>query len=164
MSAVTIRRARLEDHDVLCRLYWEFHEFHARDLSDRVRSLGKLEDQDWTRLRGELTKIIERDDAAIFVAEMDGIIIGLAEVYVRQAEVNPQVVDCAHGYLQSLYVMTTMRRRGLGRQLVAVVEQWLKDKGASEVRLSAWAFVNGPQFFYERIGYRVLKVEMARSL
>ena len=89
MRRVTVRPAGRWDVKALCLLYGEFHEFHARGLPDRLVSLGAPEAHDSSDLRTALMKVIRGQDSTIYVAEVDGECVGLAEVYVRHDQPDP---------------------------------------------------------------------------
>jgi GNAT superfamily N-acetyltransferase len=126
--------------------------------------LGEAEKQDWSALMAGLTKIIEDDQAALFIAEIEGQLIGLAEVYFRQDEVDSVKVAQPYGYLQSLMVLEQFRRYGVGKLLVDAAEAWAKAKGATEMQLEIWDFPAGALRFYEKLSYRGLRRTLVRNL
>lgn len=164
MNDVVIRLATLQDLNTLCKLYVEFHEFHVRGVPGRLVSLGEPEAFDCAELLATLEKIIDRPDAVIFVAEIEGELAGLAEVYLRQDETNSSKVAYPYGYLQSLMVREPVRHYGIGTQLVGAAERWAKDQGVIEMRLETWEFTEGPFHFYEKSGYRTLRRVLVREL
>lgn len=156
------RLATEEDIAQLQTLYEEFHLFHVVGVPDRLRLSQKTEDNanEPNELESGLRAIIAREDAVLFVLEIDAKLIGFAEVYLRQDEEHPVTVAHRYGYLQSLMVSAPYRKQGLGEALLHAVHQWTQEKGATEVRLDAWEFVAGPVPFYEKYGYRTLKRTM----
>ncbi len=156
-----VRRATLEDIAALIDLYREFHEFHVKGVPDRLQRPDEYDTDD---LRSKLVDIIEAEDSNIFVTELDGQVIGLAEVYMREDESNPYRISHKYAHLQSIMVSEKCRRKEIGRRLLRAVEQWSKEKDATEVRLDIWEFDNGPLRFYEKEGYRTLRRTMVRKL
>jgi len=157
MCDVIIRIANEQDFIALERLYYDFHQYHVREVPDRLQDLGKFEDQDWSRLQQALRDIITNQDAAIFLAECSGQLIGLVEVYYRQDDkANPLIVPHQYAYLQSIMVSEPYRSLGIGKKLMEVAHQWGREKGAREMRLDVWEFNQGTIQFYERMGYRPL--------
>lgn len=163
-SECTVRPATERDVDVLITLYNEFHAFHVRGVSDRLRMPDEVDETDQAELRASLSALLKRDDVAIFVAQVGETIAGLAEVYLRQDEEHPLTIAYRYGYLQSLIVSESFRKHGVGKRLVEVVHEWARDRGASEVQLDTWEFAEGPLHFYERLGYRTLRRHMVASL
>ena len=81
------------------------------------------------------------------VTEIEGTIVGFAEVY-----------------LQSFLVSAPYRKQGLGETLIKAASQWAREKGATELQLHTWKFAEGPVPFYEKRGYRTLKRYMVIDL
>lgn len=161
METLAIRPATEQDIDGLVPLYTEFHEFHVLGVPDRLR---KPDTYDEATLRSTLRKLVERDDAQIFVVDREGEIVGLAEVYVRQDEPRPLTVAHRYGYLQSLIISAPLRKSGLGKQLVAAAHQWAKGQYATEMQVETWEFAQGPLQFYEALGYRTLQRHLVTDL
>jgi AraC-like DNA-binding protein/GNAT superfamily N-acetyltransferase len=164
MDNVKVRLAQRQDIPDLCRLYHVLHEFTARGVPERLQSLGEFECYDAAWLSLTLEKLIDAAAVAIWVAEVNGRVVGLAEVYLREDKDDPAVVAHRYGYLQSLVVDPPLRGRGIGRRLVAAAEVWCKGEGASELRLESWEFAQGPLGFYTRQGYSTLQRTLVRKL
>ncbi len=164
MKDVVIRLACPQDIETLCALYFQFHEFHVRGVPGRLVSLGELETFDRSELSASLATIIHRSDSALFVAQVAGECVGLAEVYVRQDESHLARVVYRYGHLQSLIVRADFRRHGIGARLVAAAEQWVREQGAAEMRLDSWEFAEGPLPFYTRQGYHTLRRTLVHQL
>ena len=154
MDDITIRRANDSDIPALLELYREFHEYYVRRVPDRLRALQRYDDEHVLR---PLTNLLHDPDAALFVADNAGILIGLSEVYLKRDEPNPATVAHTHGHLQSVMVTEAERRQGIGRRLVEAAHRWATERGATEIRLNTWEHPEGPQAFYERVGYRTLR-------
>lgn len=160
-SAVSIRRATEDDLDQALALYHEFHEFHVVGVPDRLRVPHPYDD---TAARETLLHVLRDGNAALLVVAERGRLVGLAEVYLRRDTPHPAAIEYVYGYLQSLIVTASIRRRGLGRQLVAAAEQWSREHGAAEMRLTCWEFAEGPLPFYEALGYRTMKRTLVHPL
>ena len=164
MPVVGVRVAGREDIDSLCDLYAGFHEFHAEGVPSRLASLADLWPVERAALASRLRELISVSEAAVFVAEQDGEVLGFAEVYVRDDESTPARVARRHGHLQSMFVVSSCRNRGIGGKLLASCEAWARSQGAEEMRLDIWEFPDGPLGFYERQGYRTVRRNLAREL
>jgi GNAT superfamily N-acetyltransferase len=161
MRAIAIRLATEADREALLALYREFHEFHVGGMPGWLRIPDHRDDREDLEALGQ---VLRSADAAIFVAEAAGQLVGLAEVYCRQDEPNPATVAYTYGYLQSLVVSAPWRRRGLGRQLVEAAQRWARERGATQMRLSTWEFADGPLHFYESLGYTTVKRTLALNI
>jgi ribosomal protein S18 acetylase RimI-like enzyme len=161
---VSIRAASDRDIEVLCEMYYDFHEFHVCGVPTHLRSLGDRERWDRSYLRDVLGKIIQSTDSEIFVAEVAGKLAGLIEVYVRQDADEATLVQHQYVELQSLMVLAPFRRNGIGARLVEVAQRWARETGATEMRLGVWEFNEAAREFYEAVGFKTLKRRMVAEL
>lgn len=107
--------------------------------------------QDWTALRhalwpdegldrhpGEIDELLGRSDWAAFLAfDGDGDAIGFAEASVRRDYVNGTDTSPV-GFLEGWYVAPSWRGRGVGKALVAAVEDWSRAQGMHELASDTW--------------------------
>lgn len=54
--------------------------------------------------------------------------------------------------------------RGVGRALLATVEQWATEHGLRHVRLSTGAANQGARAFYEKVGYQLSEVTLTKRI
>lgn len=160
-QTIAIRPATEADLDQALTLYHEFHEFHVRGVPDRLRVPVPYDD---AAARATLCHMLQSHDAALFVADDAGHLVGLAEVYLHHDAPHAAAIPLTYGHLQSLVVTERLRGTGLGRRLVAASEQWASERGATEMRLACWEFAGGPLPFYEALGYHTIKRTLARPL
>lgn len=161
MNEIIIRKASKKDFPTLAKLYTKFHKFYVKRVVNRFVSPSTT---DHSALYSAFEKIINSDDAVIFVAEIESQLVGLSEVYVRQDEPNPLKVSYRYGYLQSMIVTESFRGKGIGKKLLVAAEGWTKEQNAAEMRLNTWEFGEGPLRFYEKHGYRTLRRTLVRKL
>ncbi len=79
----------------------------------------------------EIEELINSKEAAIFVLEVKGEIVGFAQCQLR----HDYVEGCNKspvGYLEGIFVKSGHRRRGYGRKLVRACEKWAKESGCRE--------------------------------
>lgn len=163
-EAISIRRATEQNIDTLIFLYDEFHAFHVRGVPDRLRFPAQTTDEYMAEIRQMLSDLLKREDAAIFLVRVGETAAGLAEVYIKQDEEHPLTIAHHYGYLQSLIVLESFRKHGLGKLLVRAAEQWARERGATEMQLDTWEFDAGPLHFYEHLGYRTLRRHMVAEI
>jgi len=109
------------------------------------------------RLRGE----VERGDAVVFVADVDGAIAGYVFAGVEAASWK-DLRDEA-GYVHDLVVDEAHARGGLGRALVEHAIAWLAARGITRVMLSTAPSNVGAQRLFRAIGFRESMIEMMLS-
>lgn len=91
------------------------------------------------------------DRTVAFVAEIDGRIIGFAEIGLRD-----YAEDCATspvGYVEGIYVEPEYRVAGVGRALVEAGEAWAREKGCTEMASDRALTNEASGRFHESIGF-----------
>jgi GNAT superfamily N-acetyltransferase len=161
METIIIRAATPDDLAALLALYREFQAFHVMRLPDRLRTPPAEYEAE---VRAALNKLLGEPDAALFVAEVAGVVIGLAEVYLRADAADPATIAHRYGYVQSLLVTAQSRGHGAGAGLMAAAARWARERGADEMRLNTWELAGGPLAFYEQLGYQTLRRTLVRRL
>ena len=93
-----------------------------------------------------------------FVAEEGGHVVGQVEARLLQPMETSRYqvltdLGSTRGEVNSLGVLSSHRRRGIGRALMARAEGWLRSHGARSIRLDT--FIGSPESvpFYDALGY-----------
>lgn len=86
------------------------------------------------RHASDIADILEHPERAIAFLAFDdvGAAVGFAEASLRSDYANG-TDSSPVGFLEGLYVVPEQQRRGIGRALVAAVEQWTRALGCSEL-------------------------------
>jgi GNAT superfamily N-acetyltransferase len=158
---VEIRSASEHDIDRLLPLHVELHEWSAAGLPSRLRVAATY---DVDAQRAYMRELIAGSSVCLVAFDDASEPIGLAEVRLRDAEIDPGVVPVRRGYLQALVVTREHRDKGVGRTLLQAAEAWARSNGAEEMELDHWLFDGGPGAFYDRAGYGVLSVMRVKRL
>ena len=102
-----------------------------------------------------LTRFAARNPGLLIVAEEHGHLVGSALAGW----------DGRRGWLYHVAVHKDERRRGIGRDLVALIETRLRDVGCAKLNLIVWDDNTYAMRFWEALGYRREKtVEYAKEL
>jgi aminoglycoside 6'-N-acetyltransferase I len=106
---------------------------HAGDRAEQARMRAALwPDADPDELAAELAALLAAPDQVAFVAEReDGRLCGFAEASVRPFANGVDEAPCA--FLEGWWVDEDARRSGVGRALVATVENWARARGFTEL-------------------------------
>ncbi|MEM2385523.1 MAG: GNAT family N-acetyltransferase [Candidatus Bathyarchaeia archaeon] len=82
-----------------------------------------------------ILKNIRDENAAVFVAETDGKIVGYSLGWVSQ----PWSYRAKSGYICDCFVEKPYRRRGVGKALVEAMLEWFKNKGVECVEADIYS-------------------------
>jgi GNAT superfamily N-acetyltransferase len=130
----------------------------ASAIADLVGQLG------YPASVGEVVDRLERlrafRDAVALVKEVDGRVVGVVTGHVFPSiHSTPPVA-----WLTTLVVDKRMHGRGVGRELVAAVEEWAKSQGAVRLSVTSGKQRGDAHAFYERLGYERTGVRLAKAL
>jgi len=144
---VNCRIARAEDLPALCALGAAVSRFHHAALPD---VFARPDDPE--RDAAIWAQAIEREDSIAVVAERGPEVIGFATATLADEDVGvflPRRYCC----LGVMGVVPAERGRGVGRALVAAVEQWAREHSAAEVHINVWTFNETAARLYAQLGY-----------
>jgi len=156
--AVVIRRAEERDLPALGRLGGALVRAHHAFDRDRFLPPGPRSEDAYARfLASQLG-----DQAAIFVAEHDGQVVGYVYAGIEPRSWK-ELRDLA-GFVHDVVVDEHIRHAGIGARLVETAATWLIAQGVPRVML--WtAERNTPAHrLFERLGFRRTMIEMTREV
>jgi aminoglycoside 6'-N-acetyltransferase I len=115
----------------------------------------------WQEHRDEITPILSGKPratlpSAIFVAEItDGTLAGFLEVGLRS---HADGCDTRQpvGFVEGWFVKESMRRRGVGAQLLAAAEDWARFQGCVEMASDTWIDSSLSQRVHEMLKFEVV--------
>jgi ribosomal protein S18 acetylase RimI-like enzyme len=105
---------------------------------------------------------LRRRDAAVFVAERAGTVVGY--VYVELEPRNWKELRDESGFIHDVVVAPAERRTGVGTELLAAATQWLTSRGAPRVVLWTAERNEGAKRLFEGAGFRPTMIELTREL
>ncbi|MGE0481176.1 MAG: GNAT family N-acetyltransferase [Phycisphaerae bacterium] len=129
-----------------------------------MRAVSPADHAEWLRLRAalwpeddesehrrQMTIILSDAAQAVFVADAGGRRVGFVE-----ASIHPHAIGCASnpvGYVEGWYVDPALRRRGIGRRLLAAAEAWAASRGCVEMASDARATNDVSRAAHHAAGY-----------
>jgi GNAT superfamily N-acetyltransferase len=119
----------------------------ASAIASLITHLGYPADAETMRHR--FTRVTDHQDSAIFIAEVDGVVAGVASMCVRPTLNRDGLV----AELVTLVVAPAHQRLGVGRRLVEAFEAWAATANARTLFLTCAVRREGAHQFYERLGY-----------
>ncbi|CAD6542802.1 Mycothiol acetyltransferase [Paraburkholderia kirstenboschensis] len=156
---ISYRRANADDVLTVCKLGQILNAVHHRarpDIYANATPEFARDETHWiSSLRGE--------DRAVFLAEQDSTAVGFITVQVMQPT-SPLLQPMTVGRIGSVAVSERLRGRGVGSTLMKLAEQWARENGANDVRLTVWAFNEQAVGLYRELGYELRAFEMGKQL
>jgi diamine N-acetyltransferase len=151
----SIRQATEKDYAGLNALFEEIDEYHREALPQIFRKPDGP-----SRTRDFLLGVLAEQNAVIFIAETQNLIIGLVYAYIRSIPEIPIRIPCRVGEIDQLIVKQEYRRYGVGQSLMERVHQWADQMELGRLELSVWDFNKGAQDFYRALNYEPAFIRM----
>ncbi|MEI6478146.1 MAG: GNAT family N-acetyltransferase [bacterium] len=162
MSEVLIRPYHGTDREALVRLFEQFLDYLVA-----LDPLGRLRrEPGYGEFYVDNVCQLADSGGTFLVAELEGQIIGLA---AGAEELRPESYLLDHhpsrlGRVEELYMSDAARGTGVGKRLLAAVEDFLAGLGCDTVVLSVMAANQLARDFYKSQGYRPRDIEMLKVL
>ncbi len=152
-----IRKANREDIAGLTKLLLEVQKVHSDVRPDLfIAGTRKYTDE-------ELEEILQDDLRPIFVADLDGAVVGYAFCLVSTPS-SHSLRPIKSLYIDDLCVDEAFRGKHIGVELYRFVVDYAKEIGCYNVTLNVWADNLKAVAFYEKIGLKVQKIGMEKIL
>lgn len=100
-------------------------------------------DRPWLDLGAEIDEMVRHDPSLFFVAVNDDAVVGAVM----------GGYDGRRGWMYHLAVEASIRRGGIGRQLVSALEDTMRGRSVAKINLQVRAGNEDVISFYERVGY-----------
>ncbi len=114
------------------------------------------------RLFADAYERVERDEAVIWIAEMEGVGV-IGQLFLSLRSGRPELSDGrTRGYIYGVRVRSEYRNQGIGTRLMVAAENELAERGFSMATLNVGRDNPKAQRLYERLGYRVVAAESGR--
>ena len=156
---LVVREAIQADYPDISAVFDETHALHCAALPQIFRDPGE------PALSAEaVAAIIANPDAALLLAERDGLIAGLLQLGLASAQDRPTLVPRRYVAIYSLAVRAGQRRSGIGRALMEAAHRWAHERGVDAIELNVWEFNAAARLFYEELGYTTASRKMWISL
>ncbi len=109
-------------------------------------------DQPLAELTGEIGPMLAKGDLAAFgIRAADGRLLGLIEVGTRS--VAEGCLTSPVGYIEALWIDTSVRRHGLARRLIEAAIAWSREQGYSELGSDVEIENTVSQSVHEKLGF-----------
>ncbi len=148
-----IRRAKEEDIADIMRLLGQILNLHAKLRPDIfVPNMSKFREEDVIRK-------ISDDDKPIFVAELDGRVVGYAftEIKVYSEDFHQKIREMK---VDDLCVDENMRGKRIGEEMFAFLKEEAKRLGCYGIWLNVWEGNEAAKNFYKKQGMKIKSYQM----
>lgn len=154
---VTVRRANKTDARRVAEMAVRLVEQHREYDSRRFAKLYEADQAEW--FYGERS---EAENAAVFVAEIENRIVGMAFLEFEEIGYAEMITNAA--WLHDLFVEPEARSSGTGKLLIDAAAEWSKSVGAGKLMLTVAARNELAHEFFENRGFRPTMIEMMLDL
>jgi ribosomal protein S18 acetylase RimI-like enzyme len=159
MIEMIVREARAQDYSDLCALIDQVDELHR----DRFPHIFQKPDGP-ARGRDYILGLMMDENVGLFVAKVEGKLVGFVHVIIRDSPAIPICVPRRDAIVDSIAVDTGFQQRGIGRALMGQAHYWAKEQGATAIELNVYEFNQGAIAFYQTFGYTATSRKMTKSL
>jgi ribosomal protein S18 acetylase RimI-like enzyme len=156
---IKYRRATAEDILTICELGQILNAVHHEARPD----IYSAATTDVARDKAHWLPSLQEEDRATFLAEEGETAVGFVTAQIARPTsslLQPLVV----GRIGSIGVIERMRGRGVGRSLMNLAQEWARENGAADMRLTVWQFNRSAVDLYEELGYEIRAFEMGKPL
>lgn len=124
----------------------------VKDAAEVARlSLQLWPEHDIEEMELEFRKLIQMDDAAVFLA-LEGEAVGFAQCQLRRDYVEG-TESSPVGYLEGIFVARPCRNRGYARALLAACQDWARARGCTEFASDCELTNSESLAFHLRMGF-----------
>ena len=137
------------------RLAQQVHAFHVQWRPDLYQMPGELFPEE---LYFELLKNRE-----LYVAKLDGAVIGLAWVRIRTSE-GVGLVARKVMFINQVCVDEALRNHGIGTQMMEEIRVLAKAFGCTDLQLGVFPQNDAAVSFYQKCGFMIRSIDMQRKV
>lgn len=116
------------------------------------------------RPREFFDELLANEGSIVLIADAAGELAGAATVIMRSAPDFAVFINQSWGVLDSIAVVSSWRRRGVGRALIRAAEQWTLGRGAKWLELGVYEFNAEARAFYQALGYSPVSTKLRKVL
>lgn len=94
------------------------------------------------------SKLLEREDVKIFVAEDNGHLVGVCDLFILPIMRRGNY----HGHIEDLVISKNVRGKGIGSMLLNAVKDYCKQQNINVIKLTSGLELVSAHKFYEKNG------------
>ena len=156
---ISVRKATAGDYNSLCELFDEGDALHRDHLPHIFQKPdGAAREQDY------YLRLIADKNVALLVAEVGENLVGFVHAFVRDPPAIPVFVPRRYAIVDGIVVKSEFQNHGIGKILMAKMQEWAIGKGATSIELNVYEFNKTAISFYEGLGYQTFSRKMSKEL
>jgi len=156
---IKVREAVINDYEDLCEIYSELDELHRLKHPELF-----IKPNDCTRTREYISEIINDNDKALFVAEVESKVAGFAECFILRSSNFPVIKQREWVQLDNIAVRSDYKNCHIGSLLLNKVIEWAKIKRVNRIELKVYSSNKNAIEFYSKKGFNDLSKTMYLNL
>jgi GNAT superfamily N-acetyltransferase len=158
MTAMLVRAAKTHDLAALTKLNGDVQALHFASRPDQFKPV------DLRQIEGWVDDLLRSPSTKVWVAELDGAVIGYAVAVQRERAETPFLHERVWWDLDAIGVRAENRRTGVARALVERVVSEARAQGIAEIELNSWAFNAAAQAAFGHLGFTPKAARFERRL
>jgi ribosomal protein S18 acetylase RimI-like enzyme len=156
---IRIREVAINDYEDLCKIYSELDEHHRLNHPELF-----IKPDGYERAKEYVAEIMNDDNKALFVAEIQSKVVGFSECYIIKSSNFPVIKKREWIQLDNIAVRKDYQNYHIGSLLLERVEEWAKFKKINRVELKVYSFNENAIKFYSGKGFKELNKTMYLNL
>ena len=156
---IVIREAVISDYEDLCEVYSELDEQHRLNHPELF-----MKSEDYGRAKEYISEIIDDNNKALFVADVDSKVVAFAECYIQKSTNFPVIKKREWVQLDGVAVKRENQDCHIGSLLLRKVAEWANCKEVKRIELKVYSFNTSADEFYSRKGFKDLSKVMYLDL
>ena len=156
---IKIREVNIDDYEDLCKIYAELDEHHRLNHPELF-----IKPDGYERAREYISEVIDDNDKALFVAEIESKIVGFSECYILKSSNFPVIKKREWIQLDNIAVRRDYQNCHIGSLLLKRVVEWAEFKQINRIELKVYSFNKNAIEFYEVKGFKELNRTMYLNL
>ena len=147
LASRQVRRAEPADAKAFVELHAEVQQLHVAARPDQFKTA------DAPALEARFRELLSSPDAKIWVAELDGVVVGYAVAIHQRRPAFTAMPAREWCDIDQIVVTATARRRGVGTALLQAAVDDAHACGLPDIELNSWAFNQDAHRAFEAFGF-----------